>query len=198
MRLQASLLDKTSSFEGIWGHFFVERIDGRDTFEFFVDHCLMRPRFLIGAIEIAIANEINRRHEKVMEDDCIDAVRHHANSILGDFSYEIRDESGASDSVLESLAGTTEYVTKSEILDRFERAKVIDAKDSEKLFQYMLWYGVIGIVNENNVECYIYDFDYNMRRLQAEISVQKDEPLYALNPALHVALKTKGPESGPK
>jgi hypothetical protein len=197
MRLQNSLADRTQSFEEVWAHFFVEKVKGKDTFEFFVDHCLMRPRFLIGAIEMAIANAINRMHEKVLEQDCIDAVRQHANSILSDFAFEIRDVSRASETVLDSLAGTTAYVTKAEILERFERAKVIDQKDADKLFEYMLWYGVIGVVNSNNFECYIYDFEYNMRRLQAEILVQTDEPLYALNPALHAALKTKGPHRGP-
>ena len=54
------------------------------------------------------------------------------------------------------------------------------------------------MVNQNNVECYIYDFDYNMKRLQAEADTQKDEPLFVVNPALHVALKAKGPQSGPE
>jgi hypothetical protein len=61
----------------------------------------------------------------------------------------------------------------------------------------MLWYGVLGVVNANNVECYIYDFDYNMDRLEAEVDTQQDEPLFAFNPALHIALKAKGPRSGP-
>lgn len=49
----------------------------------------MRPRFLIGIMENAIANAINRGHEKVLEEDCT-AVRQHSNSILNDFGYEIR------------------------------------------------------------------------------------------------------------
>jgi hypothetical protein len=195
LRLQASLVDKVRSFDEIWSRFFVATVGGRDTFDYLVDHCLMRPRFLIAIIETAIANAINRGHEKVLEIDCMDAVNQHSNSILNDFGYEIRDVSGASEKVLHSLAGTTEYITKAEVLERFERAKIIDKKQSEKLFKYMLWYGVIGVVNEKNVECYIYDFDYNMNRLEAEISTQKEEPLYALNPALHVALKAKGPQS---
>ena len=197
LRLQASLVDKVRSFDEIWSRFFVATVGGRDTFDYLVDHCLMRPRFLIAIIETAIANAINRGHEKVLEIDCMDAVNQHSNSILNDFGYEIRDVSGASEKVLHSLAGTTEYITKAEVLERFERAKIIDKKQSEKLFEYMLWYGVIGVVNEKNVECYIYDFDYNMNRLEAEISTQKEEPLYALNPALHVALKAKGPQSSP-
>jgi hypothetical protein len=196
-RLQASLVEKVRTFNDLWARFFTPTVNGKDSFEYFVDHCLMRPRFLIAIIEYAIANAINRRHNKVEADDCIDAVRQHANSILNDFGYEIRDVSGASEKVLHSLVGATQYVTKSEVLERFEKAKIIDTKESEKLFQYMLWYGVLGVVNQNNVECYIYDFEYNMNRLQAEVDAQKEEPLYAFNPALHVALQPKGPQSGP-
>jgi hypothetical protein len=130
-------------------------VNGRDTFGYLVNHCLMRPRFLIAIIETAIANAINRGHEKVSEDDCIDAVKQHSNSILNDFGYEIRDVSGASEKVLHSLAGATEYITEAEVLERFEKAKIIASKDREKLFDYMLWYGVLGVVNQNNVECYM-------------------------------------------
>ena len=196
-RLQASVVGKTESFEQVWSRFFVDKVSGRDTFEYLVDHSLMRPRFLIAIIETAIANAINRGHKRVLENDCVDAVKQHSNSILSDFGYEIRDVSGASERLLHALVGATQYITKAEVLERFESAKVIEPADRDKLFDYMLWYGVIGVVNENNVECYIYDFDYNMHRLQAEIFTQKEEPLYAFNPALHVALKAKGPQGGP-
>jgi hypothetical protein len=33
----------------------------------------MRPRFLIEIIEYAIATAINRGHDKVLEEDCLDA-----------------------------------------------------------------------------------------------------------------------------
>ena len=195
-RMQSSIVDKVSNFNELWASFFTATVDGKDSFEFFVDHCLMRPRFLIAIIEYAIANAINRAHEKVEEDDCKDAVRQHSNSILNDFGYEIRDVSGASEKVLHALAGTTQYITKAEVLERFDKAKIIEKKDHDKLFQYMLWYGVLGVVNQNNVECYIYDFDYNMNRLEAEIDTQQDEPLYALNPAIYVALQARGSQSG--
>jgi hypothetical protein len=199
-RLRASVTDKGGTFSAISGRFFVPTVNGRDTFDYLIDHCLMRPRFLISLVEMAIANAINRGHgghDKVMEEDCIDAVTQHSNSILNDFGYEIRDVSGASERVMHSLVGTTEYVTKGEVIERFEKAKIIDSVDAEKLFDYMLWYGVVGVVNERNAECYIYDFDYNMNRLRAEITTQKDEPLFKLNPAIHVALKTKEPQGGP-
>lgn len=57
----------------------------------------------------------------MLEVDCMDAVTQHSNSILNDFGYEIRDVSGASEKVLHSLAGTTEYITKAEVLDASRR-----------------------------------------------------------------------------
>jgi hypothetical protein len=186
LRLQASVVAKAHNFDEIWNRFFVAQINGRETFDYFVDHCLMRPRFLIAIIENAIANAINRGHDKVLEDDAIDAVRQHSHSILNDFGYEIRDVSGVSEKVLLSLVGATRYITKGEVIERFQNAKL--EGDLDKLFAYMLWYGVIGVVSMNNSEKYIYDYEYNVTRLVAEVEAQKEEPLYVINPALHAAL----------
>jgi hypothetical protein len=190
-RMLASTLDKSLSFNDLWDRFFPPTVQGRETFEYFADHCLMRPRFLIAIAENAINNAISGRHSKVLEQDCIDAVEQHSLSVLSDFAYEIRDVSGASEKVLNALANMTRYVTKGEIIERFETARVIIPEDGEKLFNYLLWYGVLGVVNTNNVECFIYDFQYNMSRLQAEAETQNEEPLYVFNAALHVALKAK-------
>ncbi len=186
LRLQASVITKANSFDEIWDRFFVARVKERESFDYFADHCLMRPRFLIAIIENAIANGINRMHEKVQEEDAVDAVRQHSHAVLNDFGYEIRDVSGVSEKVLLSLVGATRYITKGEVIERFQKAAL--SGDLEKLFAYMLWYGVIGVVNLDNVEKYIYDYEYNSNRLMAEVDAQKDEPLYAINPALHAAL----------
>ena len=85
-----------------------------------------------------------------------------------------------------SLVGATQFITKGEIIERFRKAGL--EGDLEKLFTYMLWYGVVGIANLNNSERYIYDYEYNLPRLIAEVDAQKEEPLYVINPALHAAL----------
>ena len=73
--------------------YFVPKVGNRDSFEYFVDHCLMRPRFLINIIEYAVANAINRGHQQVQEEDRTDAVRQQSNYLIDDFGYEIRDVS---------------------------------------------------------------------------------------------------------
>jgi hypothetical protein len=74
LRLLASVLNKGETFDDVSSRFFVEKVNGRDTFDYFVDHCLMRPRFLIAIVETAIANAINRAHEMVWEEDCVEPL----------------------------------------------------------------------------------------------------------------------------
>jgi hypothetical protein len=89
----------------------------------------MRPRFLIAVIEAAISNAIDRRHDRVEEEDCKSAIEQNSSKVLNDFSYELRDVSGASEDVLNSLVGSTRLITKGEILERFEKAKIIKKRD---------------------------------------------------------------------
>lgn len=52
----------------------------------------------------------------------------------------------------------------------------------------MVWYGVLGVVNRDERDRFIYDYEYNIKRSNAEVRVFGDEASYVTNPALHVAL----------
>lgn len=186
-RLQASLKNSSETFNQLWLRFFPEAVQGRESFEFFVDHCLMRPRFLINIIENAISNAVNRGHAMVDEQDCIDAVRQQSLYLVDDFGYEIRDVSGLSAELLYSLVGAEQVMTKTGYTNKFAEFG-LSADDAEKAFSLMLWYGVLGIRNKDGGERFIYDFEYNMKRLNAESRVLGTDALYATNAALHVAL----------
>jgi hypothetical protein len=186
-RLQASTGSRHEDFDAIWSRFFIDKVDGRDSFEYFVDHCLMRPRFLITIIENALANAINRGHSRVDVADCIDAVKQHSNYLVDDFGYEIRDVSGLSAEILYALVGVTEFLTKDEVLQRFEAAGISKA-DSTPAFNLMVWYGVVGLACDDGKSRYIYDFEYNMKRMDAEVRNLGEDALYVANPAIHVAL----------
>jgi hypothetical protein len=187
-RLAASSGVEVVPFEQLWTQFFVARVGSQDSFEYFVDHCLMRPRFLINIIENAIANGINRGHEKVQEEDCTDAVRQHSLYLINDFGYEIRDVSGLPPEILYSLVGATKLLTRAEVIDRFRKFNVAE-EDLDTAFRLMLWYGVLGVAAGTGAEHFIYDYDYDIQRLEAEIRNSADEVLYATNLALHVGMR---------
>ncbi|MGO7035717.1 P-loop ATPase, Sll1717 family [Rhizobium ruizarguesonis] len=186
-RLQASSKDSSANFNQLWSRFFPTSVAGQESFDFFADHCLMRPRFLINIIENAISNAVNRGHDKVDEEDCIDAVRQHSLYLVDDFGYEIRDVSGLSAELLYSLVGAEKMMTKEAFLRKFVEFG-LEAQDAERAFTLMVWYGILGILNRDGKERFIYDYEYNMKRLNAEVRVLSKEAQYVTNPALHVAL----------
>ncbi|MDP3855099.1 P-loop ATPase, Sll1717 family [Phenylobacterium sp.] len=188
-RLESSTNSHGATFQVLWAKHFVNNVSGRESFEYFVDHCLMRPRFLINIIENSVANAVNRGNIKVEAGDCVDAVRQHANYLVDDFGYEIRDASGISADILYSLIGIEKEVSKSDVLERFRRSGIPN-DELDEAFRLMLWYGVIGIRSQSGSERYIYDVDYNMKRLEAEVRAMRPEALFIANDAIHVGLST--------
>lgn len=186
-RLQSSTANVGSTFQVIWAKYFTSTVNGQESFEYFVDHCLMRPRFLINIVENAIANAVNRGNAKVDESDCIDAVRQHANYLVDDFGYEIRDASGLSSDILYALIGLDKLTTKADIVERFQQAAIPTDK-LEEAFRLMLWYGVVGLRVAGGHDRYIYDYDYNMKRLEAEVRSAGPEAKFVANDAIHVGL----------
>jgi len=188
-RMQASLKSKADPFDNLWHRFFPKSVADRESFDFFVDHCLMRPRFLINIIENAISNAINRGRQSVEELDCTDAVRQHSLYLVDDFGFEIQDVSGLSADLLYSLVRSEQKQSKGEFITRFTDFG-LQPDEAVRAFELMLWYGVIGIITKDGLERYIYDFEYNARRLEAEARSLGADAQYATNPALHVALST--------
>jgi hypothetical protein len=80
-------------------------------------------------------------------------------------------------------------LTKEEIVAKLAEGKIPDA-DQKNALRLLLWYGIPGIINENGDERFIYDYECNMRRLEAKIGIQSGDVLYVTNPAIHAALNS--------
>ncbi|TBN10891.1 hypothetical protein EYC79_18250 [Agrobacterium cavarae] len=187
-RLQSSAKKDSANFTQLWLEYFTPTVGAKDSFEYCIDHCLMRPRFLITIVENAIANAINRGNTIVQEVDIVDAVRQHSNYLISEFGYEIRDASGLSADILYSLIGTESRITKADVLSRFSSNGIADA-NLDEAFRLMVWYGVLGVVKSDGRDKFIYDYDYNIKRIFAETTLDGSTGLYAINPAMHVALE---------
>jgi hypothetical protein len=59
----------------------------------------------------------------------------------------------------------------------------------EKTLWLMLWYGLVGVATNRGVYKYIYDYQYDMKRLEADLRICKEEAVYVINPSVHVALE---------
>lgn len=115
-------------------------------------------------------------------------MRQHSLYLINDFGYEIRDLSGLSEDILYGFIHVTDILTHEEVLQCLINAGVAKEK-TDVAFKLLLWYGVLGIASTEGHEKFIYDYDYNFKRLEAEVRAVGEERLYIVNPALHVALK---------
>lgn len=186
-RLQASEGGAGLDFDSLWNSRFTKEVNGQDSFDYFVDHCVMRPRFLIALIEAAVANALNRGHAKVSEHDCVEAVKQNAFSLIDDFGFEIRDVSQSRYDILYDLAGLDIVNKSGAIVDRLV-ASGLEREAAENVFQLMLWYGVIGIRRHDGSDMFIYDVQYKMNRLQAEMRASDFDDIYVFNAAIYPAL----------
>ena len=48
---------------------------------------------------------------------------------------------------------------------------------------FCIWYGFLGFISEASIPVFIYDVEYDYRRLEAERNRLKGDVLYVVNPA---------------
>lgn len=188
-RLQAGLSDRNGSLPELWNRVFPQKVGNRDAFDYVADHALMRPRFLIDILEGSIANAINRGRRTVESDDLVDAVKQHSLSLVDDFGFEMRDVSGLANDLLYHLIGCTQTGERSYFASKFS-AGGLTSDQANQAVDLMLWYGLLGVIDRDGAERYIYDYLYNTRRLHAEISQGDGEAILVMNPALYVGLSS--------
>jgi hypothetical protein len=70
-----------------------------------------------------------------------------------------------------------------QLRSKLERTAVLE-DDWNRLTELLLWYGFIGILRKNGEETYIYDVNYEMKKLQALVSLRNESDIvYVINPA---------------
>jgi hypothetical protein len=81
-------------------------------------------------------------------------------------------------------------LTGREILEATGRS--VGEEKRDELFERLLWYGIFGIVRDNDQVTYIHDARYDMRRLLGLVSRRgKEDAVFRLNPAFWKALEAK-------
>ena len=81
-------------------------------------------------------------------------------------------------------------LTGREVLENIGR--IAGGHEKRKLFELLLWYGIFGLLRDDERVTYIYDARYDMRRLLGLIASRGgNEARLRLNPAFWKALEAK-------
>jgi hypothetical protein len=143
---------------------------------------LMRPRFLIDLCENALSFAINRGHATIQAVDIESALERHSLYLVSYFGFEIRDLSGISEAIFYQFVGEGSVLTESEVEGII--ARVSPSISVQDVIRLLIWYGFLGIPDQAGNAVYIYDRNYDIRRIEAERAQQGvDNILYVINPA---------------
>lgn len=178
-RVQNSVPDAEADVT--WRAFNTRMANGETALHRMIANCLMRPRFLIDLCENALSFAINRGHQTLTESDVDEALKQHSIYLVSYFGYEVRDISNLDEGIFFGFIGHSQILTDEEVKSIIQRK--LPAAEPEKVVHLLLWYGFLGIPDENGNPIYIYDRQYDIKRIEAERSRHGNDILYVINPA---------------
>lgn len=179
-RLNYSISEEECDFRTLWDTICVKLVKGEDSFQYIIDRTLMRPRALIDCIKDCIGVAINRGHEKIQENDILDGLKQFSYDIIQEISREIRDVLPKVKDALFMFIGREE-ILDTNLLNDLYNYEGIEKDDWDKLTDFLLWYGVLGIYDGNSVK-YIYNTNYDLSVLKRYKKLAGESAYYQLYP----------------
>jgi hypothetical protein len=171
------------SFDEIWGTFFTPHVRSEDSFQFILNRTLMRPREVLRFVREGIGAAINRKHEKVTEQDILDAERSYSADALVDIGLEMKDVKSEYDNVPYAFIGARTILSRTEVDQKLRDAGVRD-EEVDRVLDLLLWFGVLRIYVSDDEERYSYQYEHDPKRMLAGAK----NFAYCIHPAFRVAL----------
>jgi nucleoside phosphorylase len=176
-------------FEDVWNKVSVPYIDGELTIDYLIERSLMRPRNLLSLVNYAKANAINLRHSKITEADIQKAIMAYSADIGNEVGLEIRDVFPKSEDILYSFVGVPRRFTLADLKIYLRNAR-IQENDELKIIEILFWFAFIGVtINRNNeeVDTFIYDVFYDMKKLKQLIKPKLEQNDHSISVCIHPA-----------
>jgi hypothetical protein len=182
-RRMLSGLDDDMDFDTLWTQFFPSHVKGEDSFQFILNRTLMRPRELLRFVRECIDVGLNRKRQKLTEEDILQAEKSYSSDALVDVCLEMRDVNDKFGDVPYAFIGSNTVLSRADATKRLEDAGIQQAQISYAL-EILLWFGVIGIYIDDDEERYSYQFEHDTSLLTAGVS----HYAYCIHPAFRMAL----------
>ena len=148
----------------------------------------MRPREVISLLRRCIGVAVNRGHERVLEEDVIQAEKTHSETALIDITLELKDVSPEFTDVPYTFIGCKTIFSEPELKTMLREATVNEDK-LNTVTDLLLWFGFIGIYLRSDEEKYAYQFQYDIKRMKSNIH---NFVGYCVHPAFRLALGVTG------
>ena len=187
LRLIQNGYEENEQFDKIWNTICVSHINSEETSQFLIDRCLMRPRNLLKLFSHCKASASNMQHNMILENDIVNGLKNYSSDLVMEADQELTNiELGAADLIYYFIG--EDYVFSLEELEIIFDEHSIPNEKYAPLVRFLLYFGFFGVKIGAKDTTYIYDVDYDLKRLEVPISKAGSSVRYVLNPALWPAL----------
>jgi len=191
LRLIAGLdsVDVNSPFESVWREVCVSHYRGEDTSAYFIERSLMRPRNLLKIFGHSKGFANNFNHTRIDESDIEKGTKAYSQDLLIELDHELADVFSEAPNILYSLLDQPSESTREALVEVF-KSNGLDNETAEEVFGFLLYYGVIGLKNDTDVQ-YIFDVNYDSKILEVRAKRFGESSVFVINPAFWEALAIK-------
>jgi len=186
-RFQYQVTELEGGFEEVWSRIFNPHVRGENSFSYIISRTFLRPRDILNFVRKCIQVAVSRNHERVEQDDILNAEYEFSEDMLNELRYEMRDIFPELPDLPLLFIGSEEWLTKKDIDCRLIEGNV-SVEQLERVKEILLWFSFLGIKDGEN-EYYSYQFLYNLEKLRViEKGPNADKMVYSIHPAFRLAL----------
>jgi hypothetical protein len=184
--------EPSDSFAELWASVCVSHVNGEESSQFLIERCLMRPRYLLDLIQHCRGNALTLGHERIEQEDIRRGVSLLSTDLMSDLGHELRDVLPFAEDVIYAFIGCEKEVSSDDINLALMEAKIPDDQHAN-VVRLLLWYGFLGVLDDENEPRFIYHVNYDVKALDTYRARRTAQAkAYQVNPAFWPALAVKG------
>ena len=186
-RLIRNSLPDNTPFARVWSQISVSHYHGEETSQYLIDRSLMRPRNLIKLLAHCRGFAVGLERARIEEVDLEKGLRAYSIDLITEADQELTDILGDETDLIYHFIGEGQEFDPGKLESILSGAGV-PADKTEKVIQFMLYYGFLGVKSGEETPRYIFELGYDMKLLSTVAMKAKGSLTYTLNPAFHPGL----------
>ncbi len=172
-----------------WSKIAIPDMQGQGSLDWIVDRCLMRPRYLIDLVNRCLGSAASHNHSRMDTADFDRGYRAYSYDALVGTNLEIRDVAPRYFDAIFALRRQSYRTSRIEIsLSLLNRG--FPESEHDAIVDLLIWYGVLGVVDEELQTTFIYEVEYNSHIIeQIRGERGRDAEVFDVNKAFWPALE---------